>query len=312
MGAVMKNSGKHKITAIILGLFFFWLMLSEAHAQNTCSVSFVMINHNRYVYETDEECGPIHSSPWGNWGVSSNVGDQQNTDQFKGWGGPCSNTKVEWNSCSVEYVHPDPDCQRLNFPNWSGTYPYPANGYPYSDSYTWNDLVPPYGTDRCVDQYSPCGVNEYGGAVVDYWVSTPFDLECDGVFERGGCLDLNGSTITVQNNFMTLYELDTLETGDDLVQTLNFPDVSETVSCDLYGCHAVGDNNLDGWIDDVGNQFSPSYKWPILYQDDWGATCYPGDPGVPCKRVDATIRIGRLSGRFIGTPCDPYCDLSCL
>ncbi len=305
----MKRSGKISINTLIFVLLFLGSMVFESHAQNQCTVSVSMINHNRYAYETDEECSGIHSVPWGNWGISSNVGSKQDADQFKGWRQPCSYTKVEWNSCAANESRPN-ECYRLNLPDPSGAYPYPANGYPYSDSYAWNDWVPPYGPDICVDQYSPCGFNGYGGTWIGYWVNSPRDYDCDGIFDSGGCLDLNGSAFTVQNNFMTAYELDPWD-DDELVQTVYFPNVSVTLNCDVYGCTAVGDNNYDGWLDDVSNQFSAEYKWPTSYQDDWGVTCYPGNQGVPCKRIDATIRIGFAMGYLNGNPCDPSCDPSC-
>jgi hypothetical protein len=308
---MMKTKNSFRIIPLVFGAFLSWLAVSEVRAQNQCVISIAMVNHNRYAYETDEECsGPVHTVPWGNWGVNSNMGRVRDADQFKGWRQSCSEVKVEWNSCSVNYAHPDANCERLNFPNWGNTYPYPANGYPFSDSYGWNDAVPPYGTSACVDQYSPCGVNQYGGATASYAVSAPRDFDCNGSFDSGGCLDLNGLTLSVRNNFMTVYELDSPD-SDDLIQSMYFPDVSVTLSCDAFGCRAVGDNNSDGWIDDVNNQFSPEYKWPTLYQDDFDAICFPGDPGVPCKRIDTTIRIGGVSGRFNRTPCDPVCNPGC-
>src|SRR5262249_42944408 len=88
-----------------------WFAFSGVHAQTQCTVNVTLINHNRYAYETDEECsGPIHSVPWGNWGVNSNVGTVRDTDQFKGWRQPCSDVKVEWNSCSFNYAPPDQNC----------------------------------------------------------------------------------------------------------------------------------------------------------------------------------------------------------
>jgi hypothetical protein len=305
---VMKTENYFAHVPLILGVVFSMLAFSEVRAQYQCTLNLSTVNHNRYVYETDEECTiGLHTVPWGNWGVNSNLGRVQDRDQFKGWRQPCNEVRVEWNSCSVNYAHQN--CERFNFPNWEGTYPNPANGYPYSDSYGWNDSVP-YGA-TCVDQFSPCGFNQYGSARISYQVSPPRDFNCDGTFDSGGCLDLNGFSFTVRNNFMTVYELDYPD-SDDLVQTMFFPDLSVTMNCDAYGCYAVGDNNYDGWIDDVNDQFSSAYMWPTLYQDDWGAICYPSDPGVPCKRIDATVRIGRFSGSLNQAPCDPVCNPYCL
>jgi carboxypeptidase family protein len=260
-----------------------------------CRVQISMINHNRYAYQTDEECNWLHTEPWGNWGVSSNVGSKQDGDQFQGWYRQWGH--LQWNSCSKDYVHPDQDCRRLNFP--APGIPYPANGYPFSDSYPWNDSVPPFGTASCVDQYSPYGYNVYGGAKLSYPVPDAVDSNCDGIADAGGCLALNGKTLTIQNNFMSVYELDSPD-ADDLVQTLYFPQVSVALSCNVDACWAVGDTNHDGWLDDIGNRSSPAYKWPSTYQNDVGRISYPTDPGVPAKRIDSTIRIGYVFGTYDG------------
>ena len=291
----------------MLFLFFLGACLAPSVlAQPRCVISVSLVNHNRYAYQTAEECGPsLHSVPWGNWGVNSNVGTRRDTDQFKGWGEPCEQTKVEWNSCSVESRYRG--MGYLNFPGWRArrdgrfghvAYPYPANGYPFTDSFSWNDTVPPYGRDYYVDQYSPCGPSTYGGFQISLAVSALVDANKDGIPDAGGCADLNGQLINVQRNFMTLYELDTPD-PDDLIESLYFPDLAVTLRCTPTGCVAVGDDDLNGWLDDVNDQFSPAYRWPILYQDQHDTICRPGDPGVPCKRVDAAIRVGRLFGVFI-------------
>jgi hypothetical protein len=60
---------------------------------------------------------------------------------------------------------------------------------------------------------------------------------------------------------MTVYEMDTPD-SDDLVQTLYYPDVSVSLNCTVGTCLAVGDNNYDGWLDDIDNPASPAYRWP--------------------------------------------------
>jgi hypothetical protein len=80
-----------------------------------CVFQVRMVNHNRYVYKTEQECGIFHSSPWGNWGVSSNVGVKEDRNQFRGW--YPQDGHLQWNSCSTGYLHPDLDCRALNFPN---------------------------------------------------------------------------------------------------------------------------------------------------------------------------------------------------
>jgi hypothetical protein len=279
---------------------FSLLSVEAAFAQNTCVISVNMVNNDRYVYSTDEECDGIHSHPFGNWGISSNVGNKIDGHQFEGWSPGCnpgSGTLVEWNSCSNRAQYRTP--QYLNFPNPSVAYPYPANGYPFSDSYAFNDTVPPYGNSYNVDQYSPCGANVYGSTGISVGVSQVSDTNCDGVPDSGGCKDLDGYWLIVQQNYMTAYELDQWA-PDDLVESVYFPDVHVTLTCNTNACYAVGDNNHDGWIDDIQDGSSPEYKYPTLYQDDFGRISYATDPGVPYKRIDAAIRIGSLSSHYSG------------
>ena len=290
-----------------------WVFGALPASAQVCTINGYMVNHNRFAYDTAEEClncGPLcHSVPFGNWGVSSNVGSKQDADQFQGWYPGCNpgpGTLVEWNSCSRDYVRPDPDCQRLNFPDYAGLFPYPANGYPFTDSYVHNNYVPVAGgSDRCVDQTSPCGPNAYGSWGVTISVPEIYDGDGDGYAESGGCQALDGATVTVTQNFMTVYELD--EGNDDLIDSLYFPNVSVTLHCFSEGCWANGDYNGDGWIDDIYNRTSGGYVYPFLYQDNQGRISYATDPGVPAKRIDAVIRIGSAQGYYSGPrPCDPY------
>jgi len=274
--------------------------------QAVCSFSISMVNHNRYAYDTAEECSCCHSIPFGNWGVSSNVGSKQDTNQFQGWSGSCSQVKVQWNSCSREYVKPDLDCRRLNFPDPAGQVPYPGNGYPFTDSYGHNNSVPiAGGTHTCVDQYSPCGPNVYGTVGSHVGVSAIQDWDGDNIMDTGGCKDLDGYQIGVQQNFMTVYELDW--EGDDLINSLYFPTVWVTLRCTPETCLALNDNNFDGWLDDIHNRGSSEYVQPYLYQDNHGRISYATDSGVLAKRIDATIRIGRVSGYYSGPYPPGYC-----
>lgn len=294
----MKRCNQLRIFWLVGWLFLVGPIVPELFA-GECKLQLSIINHNRYAYETDEECDWFHSATWGNWGVSSNVGSKQDGDQFQGWYPDWG--RLQWNSCSVDYAHPNVDCRRLNFPAPATAYPYPRDGYPFSDSYPWNDNVPPYGAASCVDQYSPSGHNIYGGAEISYPVPDPVDSNCDGIADAGGCLALNGQTVTIQNNYLSVYELD-FPDADDLIQTLYFPDIPVTLNCNADACWAVGDNNYDGWLDDVGDPLSPAYRWPSAYQNDQGLISYPTEPGVPAKRIDATVRIGYVFGAYNGVP----------
>ena len=268
---------------------------------DSCVVQFRMVNHNRYVYDTDEECGGVsfHTAPYGNWGVSSNAGVAYDSHQFQGW--YPDDGWLQWNSCSTEYAKPDLDCRVLNFPDPEGTYPYPQNGYPFSDPYDWNNTVPPHGTDTCVDQISTGGFNHYGTVTKIRSVSAPVDTDGDGVLDSGGCKELNGESISIQDSFTTLYELDS--DRSELVQTLYFPEVSATLNCNVAACFAVGDSDHDGWIDDINDRSSSAYVWPTRYASDWPIVCSSSDEDVPCKRTDATIRVGGVKGAHFGE-CD--------
>jgi hypothetical protein len=290
----MKPPFQPKLFPLVFGLF----LAPTVFAQPRCVMSVDLVNHNRYAYQTAEECGRFfHSTPWGNWGVNSNVGTRLNTDQFKGWRQPCGQTKVEWNSCSSRSRYRS--AAFLNFPNLSVAYPYPANGYPFTDLFEWNDSVPPYGNNHHVDQYSPCGPSIYGGFLLSLAVSARIDTNDDGILDAGGCADLNGQTLDVRQNFMSVYEMDVPD-SDDLVESLYYPDLAVTLRCTLDVCVATGDEDFDGWIDDVHDPSSPGYLWPTLYQDNRDVICQPSDPGVPCKRIDATIRIGRVFAYYLG------------
>lgn len=102
----------------------------------------------------------------------------------------------------------------------------------------------------------------------------------------GGCQDLDGWTITVSNNFITLYELDPWST-DDLVQSLYFPDLSITLSCDRYSCTAAP----SPWVGPTGYN---DPVWPPLVEAEIAAAlgnswldesqCY--DPENECPPCD--------------------------
>ena len=77
----------------------------------------------------------------------------------------------------------------------------------------------------------------------------------------------------------------------------------------MESCFAVTDADYDGWSRD--DQSNSEYVWPTLYQDDEDVVRSTSDPTVPCKRVDATIRLGGITGLFVGDLCDSYCDPQC-
>ena len=272
------------------------LLCAQTAQAQRCVIRVDLVNHNRYAYQTAEECeGFYHTAPWGNWGVNSNVGKRLNTDQFKGWRQNCAQTKVEWNSCSSRGSFRS--TEYLNFPNRLVYYPYPCNWYPRSDSFTWNDFITPFGPAFNVDQYSPCGWNSYGNTTITLSVPPRADSNGDGIFDKGGCAALDGKLFSVQNNFMSLYELDSPD-SDDFIQTMLFPDLQVVLRCTPDACFQISDRNLDGWHDDVADFWSPDYQWPTVYENPQGLKSHADERRVPAKRIDATIRIGRVLGIF--------------
>jgi hypothetical protein len=276
-------------------LLAFWGSFILCLAQPRCVIRVEPVNHNRYAYHTSEECdGGFHTAPWGNWGVNSNVGRRTDTDQFKGWRQNCSNTKVEWNSCSTDLLYRS--LPFLNFPSRDTYIGYPLF-YPWRDNYAWNDFVAPWGTSYNVDQYSPCGWNSYGSATLTIPVTARQDTNGDGIFDKGGCADLHGKPFTLTGNFMSVYELDSPD-PDDHIQTMLFPDLTVMLRCTPDACFQMGDRNSDGWHDDTGDFWSGDYQWPFLYENPQGQQSRADERRPFAKRIDASVRIGRVQGVF--------------
>ncbi len=198
-----------------------WLLLASFGQAQVCRLSVAGLNRNRRVLgNVNAECPhPLHSAPFGNWGVTSNFGPKINGHQFQGW---CQNLRVcdnrgncfnacgdrwfEWNSCTD---HPDfrpPNCTL-------------------------------YNAKDCTEQESPLGVNVMSTRTVDVPVRCPLDTTGDGQFDRGGCADV--TSWSPGQNFMSLYELDPA-TPDELVQTLYFPPTPVALTCNVLGCAAAG------------------------------------------------------------------------
>jgi uncharacterized protein (TIGR03437 family) len=165
----------------------------------------------------------IHSPPFGNWGVTSNFGSKQDGHQFQGW---CHDTNIcdndrncridcrdgwyEWNSCTDVRQFQPPNCTL-------------------------------YNAENCTQQATTTGINVHGTRTVDVGVRCPTDTSGDGISDQGGCADV--ATFSNGANFMSLYELDPA-TGDDLIQTLYFPEIALPLACDIWGCAATG----SGWM----------------------------------------------------------------
>ncbi len=190
-----------------------------------CRLSVAGLNRNRAVMgPVNTECpGSIHSAPFGNWGVTSNFGRRVNGRQFEGWcrdliitdntgrnDGVCGDGRFEWNSCTSHANFSAPNCTLFN-------------------------------SEDCRSQVTTTGVNIVGTQTVEVAVGCPIDVDGDDVADLGGCADVGA--YSHGTNFMSVYELDPL-TGDELVQTLIFPDIALAMTCGPLGCPPTG----SGWF----------------------------------------------------------------
>jgi hypothetical protein len=198
----------HQIAARVL--FCACILVNPAFLyaqQGACRMQWGALNGQRAIQGTvHAECGVLNG-PWGNWGVTSNVGWIQDGNQFMGW--KRSDGHYQWNSCT-------------NYPR------YPVGNCNY------------YNSASCTEQVTWQGNGVHGGAWDYVFVSCPVDYDGDGACDAGGCLD--ASSYTLSNNWMSLYELDH-GAWDDFVTTLYFPDVTAYLNCTVWGCY----NNAAEW-----------------------------------------------------------------
>ena len=191
-------------------------------------MSVAGLNRNRKVLgNVNAECPhPLHSSPFGNWGTTSNFGGKINGHQFDGW---CHDTRVCDNSGNCRNVCRD------GWYEWNSCTDHPDFRAPNCDLYNDGD---------CNLQKTTQDVNVMSTRNVSIPVRCPLDTNGDGVFDAGGCKDLAFYDPGV--NFVSLYELDPLST-DELVQTLYFPATPVALHCDINNCPAAGSN----WVQPI-------------------------------------------------------------
>lgn len=201
---------------------FLILALAIGAAAQVCRLSVAGLNRDRRVEgDLSAECpnNPLHTAPFGNWGVTSNFGAKRDSHQFDGW---CHDTRIcdnngecrnvcrdgwyEWNSCTTDARYKAPNCSL-------------------------------YNAKECTAQATTQGIGVHGTQTVEIPVRCPIDTDNDGVADAGGCADVRSYTHT--RNFMSMYELDPF-TGDDLIQTLYFPPTPVTPRCTPSGCLAAG------------------------------------------------------------------------
>ena len=165
----------------------------------TCTIDVGFINRKRFVPgNVDEECGPGHTPPWGNWGVTSNVGGRRNADQFAGWkrkGG-----HRQWNSCTTDYPWRNTDPDHEDF------YNHPLTNYQYK-------------TEQRSD---PMDEQHYAS----HRFTGPIGVPCDEVYLSG--------VYTSRDIYMHLYELDAggiFGGADDKITKLRYGDIHVPISC---------------------------------------------------------------------------------
>ena len=231
----------------------------------TCRLSVAGLNRARRVTgPAHAECpAPFHTAPFGNWGVTSNFGNKKDDHQFQGW---CHETYVcnnigicwtdcrdgwyEWNSCTDDSLYRPPNCFL-------------------------------YNANNCTEQVSATGSNVHGTTVIDLPAACPVDVDGDGFANRGGCAGI--TSYSPGRNFMSLYELD-FPAGDDLVQTMYFPDTPVSLECGVFGCKPAGSS----WVAPIAydSPISPAKVYAEMATAvNWGT--FLDDTGV-CPAATST------------------------
>jgi len=217
----------------------------EAQQYPACVLQFGVWNQARHVPGTVQaECpGGIHTWPWGNWGVDSNLGRRVDGHQFQGWchrnlvcgyDDPptcwidCTDGWYEWNSCTDYFPMLRGNCYYYNYNN-------------------------------CTEQITATGVNSHAGGYDTVYVSCPYDLNGDGICDYGGCRDL--WAYTIRGNWMYLYELDKGD-WDDFITFLSFGDATVYLSCTPQYCGFAMSSWLQSYqIDPVSSQLALAIHW---------------------------------------------------
>lgn len=192
------------ISISILFSVFLLMFPSLAHAQNVCRFYVFFYNDTRSFEGApyDAECElSVHTAPWGNLGVDSNIGRRIDGDQFAGWCADgdwagCKSTSGggkgdwQWNNCKKDFPPPDP-------------------GF--------------YNKNNYNEQQTVRGAEWYATLVEDRLVGSV------------SCRRFDGSNFIVSNNFMKLWELDPVD-GDEKVGQLEYPDLTAKLSCVSTSC----------------------------------------------------------------------------
>lgn len=163
-----------------------------------CIVTYTGQNQNRTIAADSEiaaECGGgWHTAPYGNWGVTSNYGHVQDSVQFPGHH-PGRATATQ---------------RRI----WE-----------------WNSCPVLYPEPN--GQRSTRGVATHGARIHRIALGCGGDSIFFPIPSSQGC-NAAPRTWNMNNNFMSLYELDW--DGNDFITTLYFPTTRISMNCNYYGC----------------------------------------------------------------------------
>ena len=204
------------LSVVLLGV-----LPANLSAQGFCHISYSGVNKNRKVMgPVSAECPDEgHSVPFGNWGVTSNVGHKVDGHQFQGW------CKDHW-ACDN-----NDECGR-HCTDWRGW-------YEWNSCTTWSRWKPPnntlYNSNAFTQQVTTRGTNTHGSTATYVYVSCPTDSNGDGICDAGGCDELSSFS---SSNWMTLYELDFAD-DDEVVQSMYFPSVTVSLSCTAMSCSSA-------------------------------------------------------------------------
>ena len=202
-----------------------WLALSHSAGAQVCRISVAGLNQSRRVTgAVHTECpqDPIHTVPFGNWGVTSNFGQKGDSHQFDGWchdavtcdnAGACRTSCTdgwyEWNSCTDDARYRAPNCSL-------------------------------YNSAGCTEQATVTGINVHGTRTIDLPVScSARHQRRGGVPGTGGCKDV--TQYSSGTNFMSLgTNWHPGLTCDELVQTVDYSAGNHAaLACDSLGCVPV-------------------------------------------------------------------------
>lgn len=182
------------------------ILLAQKQGTGICRLNYRLVNRARHVdgHHLAAECPgfTLHTAPFGNWGVDSNLQNRQNSRQFDGW--KLIDGFWQWNSCT------------------SNTSRFPT-GCDLPTTY--------YNAANCTEQHSDYGLPNYDLHATNLTI----DCQVSCAYNGPGCIEVDGYNLTIANHFIKTYELDSpgtdvltghLQFGDQTVQAVCLGDLS--------------------------------------------------------------------------------------